>query len=177
MQNKDFMSYEYRTKAVKAKDQVKAIDMYEAFGWEITAASPTPAGNVSISMKRNRRQAHKSELGRLERQAEELYDSLNRLEQSKTLGASIFAYVFGIAATLIAGGGMSLVMLSQSAAAIAGGVLLGIAGIALCAVNYPVYKKIVTAKIEKLAPVIDDSEEKLAIALEKGNELLSNENI
>lgn len=177
MQNKDFMSYEYRTKAVKAKDQVKAIDMYEAFGWEITAASPTPAGNVTVSMKRNRRQAHKSELNRLERQAEELYDSLNRLEQSKTFGASIFAYVFGIAATLIAGGGMSLVMLNDGAAAIAGGVILGLAGIALCAVNYPIYKRLVSRKIKQVTSAIDENEEKLANILEKGNELLSCENL
>ena len=32
MQEKDFVSYEYRTKTVKAKDQTKAIDMYEEIG-------------------------------------------------------------------------------------------------------------------------------------------------
>ena len=29
MQEKNFISYEYSTKTVKAKDQTKAIDMYE----------------------------------------------------------------------------------------------------------------------------------------------------
>lgn len=34
MQEKDFVSYEYRTKTVKSKDMTKATDMYEAFGWK-----------------------------------------------------------------------------------------------------------------------------------------------
>ena len=39
MQEKDFVSYEYRTKTVKSKDMTKATDMYEAFGWEVTSAA------------------------------------------------------------------------------------------------------------------------------------------
>ena len=38
MQEKDFVSYEYRTKTVKSKDMTKATDMYEAFGWEVTVS-------------------------------------------------------------------------------------------------------------------------------------------
>ena len=33
MQDRDFVSYEYKTVTVKANQQTKAIDMYEAFGW------------------------------------------------------------------------------------------------------------------------------------------------
>ena len=33
MNEKDFVTYEYVTKTVKAKDQAKAADMYEAFAW------------------------------------------------------------------------------------------------------------------------------------------------
>ena len=65
MQEKDFVSYEYRTKTVKAKDQTKAIDMYEAFGWEVTATTPTFADGVTLSLKRDRKQKHKQELTKL----------------------------------------------------------------------------------------------------------------
>lgn len=58
MQEKDFVSYEYRTKTVKAKDQTKAIDMYEAFGWEVTATTPTFTDGVTLSLKRDRKQKH-----------------------------------------------------------------------------------------------------------------------
>ncbi len=173
MQGKDFVSYEYKTVTVKSKDQSRAMDMYEAFGWEITATTPTFVDGIVLSLKRDRKQKHKQELTKLERQAEDLADTINNLERSKTMGANIFAYVFGIIATLVLGGGMCLVMLIEnSIPALIGGIVLGIAGIALCAVNYPIFKNIVTKKTKQVLPVIDDNEEKLSNVLEKGNDLL-----
>ena len=49
---------------------------------------------------------------------------------------------------------------------------MGVAGIALCGVNYVIYKKLVEKKTKSLLPVIDQTEEKLANTLEKGNDLL-----
>lgn len=176
MQEKDFVSYEYKTVSVKAIDQTKAEDMYEAFGWEITGTSAQATGNLMLSLKRDRKQKHKQELNRLERQAEETLDAINGLNLSKTRGASIFAYIFGIAAALILGGGMCLTMLVEnSIPALVGGIVLGIIGFALCGVNYVVYSKMVAKKTKEVLPVIDQTEEKLANILEKGNELLSAE--
>ena len=173
MQEKDFVSYEYKTVTVKAKDQTKAADMYEAFGWEITATRAVVPDGVVLSLKRDRKQKHKSELAKLERQAEAISDTISGLESSKTLGASIFSYIFGIVAALVLGGGMCLVMLTENnLSAMVGGILLGIVGIVLCAVNYPVHRKIVAKKTRQILPIIDDNEEKLANLLEKGNELL-----
>ena len=89
MQEKDFVSYEYRTKTVKAKDQSKAMDMYEAFGWEVTSTSPALVDGVTLSLKRDRKQKHKQELNKLERQAEDVFDTINGLHRAKTAGASI----------------------------------------------------------------------------------------
>ncbi|MDE6586625.1 MAG: hypothetical protein K2K80_08095 [Clostridia bacterium] len=173
MQEKDFVSYEYKTVTVKAKEQSKAMDMYEAFGWEITTVAPATLDGVTLSLKRDRKQKHKQELTKLERQAEDLTDTINSLERSKTMFGNIFAYIFGVIATLILGGGMCLVMLIEnSIPALIGGIALGIVGIALCVVNYPIYKNIVTKKTKQVLPVIDDNEEKLANTLEKGNDLL-----
>mgnify|MGYP006990189306 CR=1 FL=1 len=60
MQEKDFVSYEYRTKTVKAKDHTKAMDMYEAFGWEVTSTTPAIADgtlcpNVLTLLRQKRR--------------------------------------------------------------------------------------------------------------------------
>ena len=175
MQEKDFVSYEYRTVSVKAKDQTKAMDMYEAFGWEITATEHAALDNTILSMKRDRKLKHKAELVKLERQAENAFDAVNCLEKAKTRGARVFAYVFGCIATLVLGGGMCLCMLTQSAAAMAAGIVVGIVGIALCAVNYPVFKKLVVKKTKSLLPVIDETEENLANIIEKGNDLLNAE--
>lgn len=173
MQEKDFVSYEYRTVTIKAKDQSKAMDMYEAFGWEITGTTPALVDGATLSLKRDRKQRHKQELTKLERQAENVFNTINGLEKSKTRGASIFAYIFGALATLILGGGMCLTMLiKDSIPAFVGGVVLGLIGIALCGVNYFIYKKISEKKTRQILPVIDDNEEKLANILEKGNDLL-----
>ncbi len=178
MQEKDFVSYEYKTVSIKAKDQAKAMDMYEAFGWEITAANPSALDNVTLSLKRDRKQRHKQELVKLERQAEEALETINGLERAKTLGASVFAFIFGCIATLVLGGGMCLTMLIEgSIAATAGGIALGILGIVLCGLNYYVYKKSVVRKTRTLLPVIDQTEEKFANILEKGNDLLIAEKI
>ncbi len=176
MEEKDFVSYEYRTVSAKAKDQTRVMDMYEAFGWEVTGTSPQVAGDVALSLKRDRKQRHKQELNKLERQAEETFETLGSLQRSKTLGASVFAYIFGIFAALVLGGGMCLTMLIEnSIPALVCGIALGVAGLVLCGVNYAIYSKIVAKKTRDVLPVIDQTEEKLANILEKGNELLSSE--
>lgn len=176
MQEKDFVSYEYVTKAVKAKDQTKAMDMYEAFGWEVTATTPTAIDGVTLSLKRDRKINHKQELTKLERQAEDLFATINRQHNAKTLGASIFAYIFGCIATLIFGGGMCLTMLIEnSTPALIGGIVLGLIGIVLCGLNYLIFKKLSEKKTKQLLPIIDNNEEKLANLLEKANDLLKAE--
>ncbi len=172
MQEKDFVSYEYKTVAVKAKDQARAMDMYEAFGWEITGSSASAIDCVTLSLKRDRKQKHKQELNKLERQAEATFDTINGLQRSKTRAAGIFSYLFGIVAALMFGGGMCLVMLFEGVPALVGGVVLGAAGLALCGVNYIIYLRLVAKKTREVLPVIDDNEEKLANILEKGNGLL-----
>ena len=177
MQERDFVSYEYRTVSVKAKDQARVMDLYEAFGWEVTGTSPALDG-VTLSLKRDRHIPHKQELVKLERQSEATFSRIGGLERSKTQGASVFSYIFGCIAALILGGGMSLVMLVEgSIPALVGGIVLGIIGIVLCGVNYPIYKRLASQKTKALLPVIDETEEKLANLLERGNELLSAERI
>lgn len=177
MQEKDHVSYEYRTVSAKAKDQTKVIDLYEAFGWEVTGTSPA-VNSVTLSLKRDRHIPHKQELVKLERQAEDTFAALGGLERAKTRGASVFAYIFGCVAALVLGGGMCLCMLVEgSVPAFAGGIVLGLAGIALCGVNYPIYKKLAEKKTRSLLPVIDETEEKLANILERGSDLLASERI
>lgn len=63
-------------------------------------------------------------------------------------------------------------LIENNIPAFVGGIVLGIAGIVLCGINYLVYKKIAGKKTKTLLPIIDDNEEKLANILEKGNDLL-----
>lgn len=83
MENKDYVTYEYATKSVKAKDQTRAIDLYEAFGWEVTGTTSSLTDGVTLSLKRDRKLKHKQELNRLERKAEEISGVIRNLEASK----------------------------------------------------------------------------------------------
>lgn len=177
MEKKDYVAFEYMTKSVKSNEQTRVIDLYEAFGWEVTDTTPTMVEGVNISFKRERKLKHKTELSRLERKAEELYGSINSLNKQKTSKASIFGYTFGVIAALILGGGMSMVMTLSGVGFLAGGIALGVLGIALCAVNYPIYKRIADKSTKKVLPVIDETEESLANVLEQGNSLLTKDEI
>lgn len=175
MQDKDFVTYEYKTIVTDSKEQSRVSDMYEAFGWEITSES-TSLKKTTLSMKRNRNIAHKAELNRLERQADKILGNINALERSKTTSAKVFSWIFGIVATLIFGGAMCIVMLNEnSLPALICGIFTGIVGIVLGAVNYPIYTKFTERTVKNVLPAIDDCEEKLANVMEEGNYLLQNE--
>lgn len=174
MQDKDFTTYEYKTISTRANEQAQTIDMYEAFGYEVIETSTNSLGNVTLSLKRDRKQKHKTELNKLLRQGEETFESIHNLNASKTRGATIFSFIFGSLASLVLGGGMCLVMLLNSnLVALIGGIIIGVIGIILCSVNPLIYNKMVAKKTKEVLPLIDQSEEKLANILEKGNELLS----
>lgn len=82
--------------------------------------------------------------------------------------ANIFAYTFGIIGALIFGTGMYLAMevIASGTWAMVGGVVVGLVGLALCFVTYPIYNKILEkgkskygSDIIRLAKEITDKEE------------------
>lgn len=70
--------------------------------------------------------------------------ALKKLDNRAKLPATVFAYTFGIAASLVAGLGMSLAMqvIGKGTVGMVLGIIIGIIGFAGCGVNYPVYKKL-----------------------------------
>ena len=68
---------------------------------------------------------------------------LKKLDAQAKMPANIFAYIFGVCCCLIFGTGMCLAMevIASGLWAVFGGVIVGIVGIAGCAVTYPIYKK------------------------------------
>lgn len=70
---------------------------------------------------------------------------LRKLDKKAKQGANIFAYSFGIFSALVFGIGMCLSMKiigNGSTALTVLGIIIGIIGIALVSVNYPIYKKL-----------------------------------
>lgn len=83
-------------------------------------------------------------------------DELKRLDSKVKRPAHIFGYVFGGAGAIVMGSGMSLVMTDIGervgiANAMPAGVIIGIAGMCMAAVNYPIYKTILASRRKKYA--------------------------
>ncbi len=88
-----------------------------------------------------------------EKQASEL-DELRALDKKAKRPANIFAYAFGSIAALIMGGGMSLVMTDIGSYigienTLIPGIAIGIAGIIMACINYPIYKGIISSRKAK----------------------------
>lgn len=73
-------------------------------------------------------------------------DELKELDKKVKTPANVFAYVFGSISAIIMGAGMSLVMTDLGETlgmgdAMVPGVVIGVIGLVLALVNYPLYKK------------------------------------
>jgi len=94
-------------------------------------------------------------------QAEDKMAQLRRLDASVTQKATTVSLVFGIIGALILGMGMSLAMTDigkmiglAGGMAMLVGILIGIVGIVLVCVAYPIYNSIIKKEREKIAPEI-----------------------
>lgn len=86
-------------------------------------------------------------------------DELKQLDSRVKRPAKIFAYIFGSISALIMGSGMSLVMTEIGSElgienTMLPGIIIGVAGMIMAAVNYPVYKGILGSRRKKYADEI-----------------------
>ena len=100
-----------------------------------------------------------------EKQATEL-DSLRALDAKVKRPANVFAYVFGSISAIIMGSGMSLVMTDIGAiigitSTMVPGIAIGVAGLLMAAVNYPIYKGILNSRKKKYASKIIELSDKI----------------
>lgn len=70
--------------------------------------------------------------------------ALKKLDSRAKLPATIFTYTFGIVSALVFGTGMCLAMrvIGSGMLGMVLGIIIGIIGMIGCAVNYPIYKKL-----------------------------------
>lgn len=73
------------------------------------------------------------------------YEKLRKLDAKAKCPAEVFAYIFGVMAALILGVGMCLAMHTigpATTAMLAVGIVVGVIGMIMAGINYPVYKAI-----------------------------------
>ena len=100
-----------------------------------------------------------------EKQHTEL-DALKALDAKVKKPANAFAYTYGSVSAVVMGAGMSLVMTEIGeiiglANAIVPGILIGIVGMGMALLTYPIYKKMLNARKKKYAPEILKLSEKI----------------
>lgn len=86
-------------------------------------------------------------------------EALRKLDAKVKRPANVFAYVFGALGAIIMGFGMSLVMTDIGAtlgmsSTMAPGIIIGIAGMLLAMINYPIYRRILNSRKQKYAEQI-----------------------
>lgn len=84
-------------------------------------------------------------------------EKLKQLDKKVKLPVKVFAYVFGSVSSLVLGTGMCLAMkiIGDGVAFLMPlGIVIGLLGILLVSINYPIYKKILKGRKEKYAKQI-----------------------
>ena len=95
------------------------------------------------------------------------FDTLMALDRKIKLPPTVQAYTIGIFGALVLGFGMSLLMtdlpaIMGIASYKAVGVICGIIGIALCAINYPTYSRFLDSRKKRYSPEILRMADKLS---------------
>ena len=87
-------------------------------------------------------------------------DTLRELDAKVKRPANVFSYIFGSISAIVMGAGMSLIMTDIAEKIGLGvdpmlpGIIIGIVGMVMALVNYPIHKGIMSARKKKYAPEI-----------------------
>ena len=101
----------------------------------------------------------------MEKESTEL-DALRRLDAKVKRPASVFAYIFGSVSAVVMGAGMSLVMTDIGSTigmdfTMIPGIVIGVVGMIMALVNYPIYKGILNSRKKKYGAEILSLSEKI----------------
>lgn len=93
-------------------------------------------------------------------------DELKELDGKVKCPANVFAYIFGSVSAIIMGSGMSLCMTDigntlRMDNTMVSGIIIGVAGMIMAIINYPIYKRILGNRRNKYAKDILSLSEKL----------------
>lgn len=93
-------------------------------------------------------------------------DALKELDAKVRRPANVFGYSFGSVSAIVMGAGMSLVMtdIGQTLGlsdAMVPGIIIGVIGLGMALLTYPIYKRILNTRRNKYAPQILTLSEKI----------------
>lgn len=158
------VTYDYKTIKVKRSIETLVCDTYENLGWELTNTSSVEGSifYINLSFKRDRKIQNKVELLKLQDKADNVVANIENLQNKKKNAGFVGALSTGIIGTLIFGGGMSMSMLLSGVGYLIGGIALGLVGAGICALAYPLFKKVNKKKNVEIQPILESEYDKLS---------------
>lgn len=128
---------------------------------------------VDLHLKRNKAITSKNELNRLQIQFEKIIDGINSLEESKTIGASVAAYIVGIVGTVC----MGLSTFSYLADNLQACIILAVPGFLGWILSAVVFKLMKNKRSNKVMSMIGEKYESATQLCEKAFSLLKKTNL
>ncbi len=167
------ITYDYKTIRVKRSIESLVCDTYENLGWELTSTSASEGSifYINLSFKRDRKIANKVDLIKLQDKADNVIANIENLQNKKKNAGFAGSLTVGIVGTLVFGGGMSMTMLLSGIGYMIGGIALGLAGVGICALAYPLFKKVNKKKSTEIQPIIESEYDKLSDICEQAGKL------
>lgn len=168
-----FIAYEYREITVFKKDAERYADGFENFGWQCDDVKEDPQANaiVTLHMKRDRKLINHMELTRLQSQFECCMAETVKLEGLGKERGTIAALMVGLTGFLLMLGAYLVAATFEPAVWLS--ILIGILGIALCALAIPAYRRVTQTQTEKIKPYLFAKQDEISMVCEKGYKLLS----
>lgn len=162
---KEVVTYDYKTVRVKREMETMTTDAYINLGWEFVGS--TLAGgaifHINLSFKRNRKIANKQRLILLQEKIDTVLQNIETLLNNKKRAGTVPSISTGIVGALTLGGGMSMVLVGgKTLGLMIGGIAVGIVGIAISLLAWPIYKKVKRAQLSKIEPILESEYNKLA---------------
>ena len=166
-----YRTYEYARTTVKGDLTQVALDCYASLGYELTGErSVSPGNQTTLSFRRSRKVSGKAQLSKIQRSMDDTITSIANMEAQKTKKATNQAIVLGVISTLILGLGMCCIMVWTHLMVL--GIIIGIIGIAGCALTFIHYRKTVAEESAHLNPDIEAAYDRLATQCEEAQSIL-----
>lgn len=172
----DYIGYEYKEKIVPAEMASLYMDSYPCFGWEPDPNSAyhnggmLKVGKISLRFRRDRKLFNRMELTRLQRNFDGCVSEIERLEQSKTSAATMWALIIGLIGTAFMAGAVFAIAATPPQVILC--ILLAIPAFIGWIVPFFIYKTVRYKRTEKVAELIEAKYDELYEICEKGNRLL-----
>lgn len=165
-------AYEYTNLTVPRTLSGPAADSYTCLGWEFTGSREGRVGDsVVLSFRRRRKLASRAQFMKMQHRVDDLLSTINRLEAGKTSPAVRVGLAVGIPGLLVFGAGLAICS-SATGALLAVGVVVGVAGMAVCAVAALLSRRRLVRQTQENDALIAKAYDDLAVACEEADAFL-----